>query len=54
MRARRGEIAGFTGISSPYEPPESPEIRIDTASESAEDAADRIVEHVIGVWSYDL
>ncbi|MBA4047658.1 MAG: adenylyl-sulfate kinase [Sphingomonas sp.] len=53
-RARRGEIAGFTGISSPYEPPESPEIRIDTASESAEDAADRIVEHVIGVWSYDL
>jgi len=53
-RARRGEIAGFTGISSPYEPPETPEIRIDTARESAEDAADRIVEHVIGVWSYDL
>lgn len=53
-RARRGEIAGFTGISSPYEPPETPEIRIDTARESAEDAANRIVEHVIGVWSYDL
>ncbi len=53
-RARRGEIAGFTGISSPYEPPEAPEIRIDTARESAEDAANRIVEHVIGVWSYDL
>ena len=53
-KARTGEIADFTGVSSPYEPPEAPDIRVDTATESAEAAAARIVEHVIGVWSYDL
>ncbi|OQW72820.1 MAG: adenylyl-sulfate kinase [Proteobacteria bacterium ST_bin13] len=53
-RARAGEIPSFTGISSPYEPPESPDIRIDTTNESPEAAAQRIVEHVVGIWSYDL
>ncbi len=53
-KARKGEIAHFTGISSPYEAPERPEIRIDTAAESAEAAAERIVEHVLGVWSFEL
>ncbi len=42
-KARRGEIANFTGISSPYEAPEQPEIRIDTAHRSAEEAAGDIV-----------
>lgn len=42
-KARRGEIKNFTGIDSPYEAPENPEIRIDTTSESAEQAAERIV-----------
>ncbi len=53
-KARAGEIADFTGISSPYEAPQRPDIRIDTTRESPETAAERIVEHVIGVWSYDL
>ncbi|WP_294283127.1 sulfate adenylyltransferase subunit CysN [uncultured Sphingomonas sp.] len=53
-KARRGEIAHFTGISSPYEAPDAPDIRIDTTRESAEDAAERIVEHVLGVWSFEL
>ncbi|OYY71290.1 bifunctional sulfate adenylyltransferase subunit 1/adenylyl-sulfate kinase [Sphingomonas sp. 28-63-12] len=53
-RARAGEIASFTGISSPYEPPESPDIHIDTTHESPDAAAQRIVEHVVGIWSYDL
>ena len=53
-KARSGTIANFTGISSPYEAPEKPEIRIDTTKESAEDAAERIVEHILGVWSPDL
>ncbi|KQN20856.1 sulfate adenylyltransferase subunit CysN [Sphingomonas sp. Leaf30] len=53
-KARAGEIADFTGISSPYEAPQRPDIRIDTTRESPEAAAERIVEHVIGVWSYDL
>ncbi|OIP08887.1 MAG: adenylyl-sulfate kinase [Betaproteobacteria bacterium CG2_30_68_42] len=42
-KARRGEIRNFTGIDSPYEPPESCEIRIDTTALSAEAAADHII-----------
>jgi bifunctional enzyme CysN/CysC len=42
-KARAGEIANFTGIDSPYEPPETPDIRIDTTQMSPEDAADAIV-----------
>jgi bifunctional enzyme CysN/CysC len=46
-KARRGEIKHFTGISSPYEAPENPEIRVDTDKISAELAADEIVAHLI-------
>ena len=42
-KARRGEIKHFTGISSPYEEPENPELRIDTTKLSAEQAAELIV-----------
>jgi bifunctional enzyme CysN/CysC len=42
-KARRGELANFTGVDSPYEAPEHPEIRIDAATMSAEDAADLVV-----------
>jgi len=47
-KARAGEIANFTGIDSPYEPPEKPDIRIDTTAMSAEDAADVIVAALTG------
>jgi bifunctional enzyme CysN/CysC len=50
-KARAGEIANFTGISSPYEPPLNPEIRVDTTKESPEAAAERIVEAIMGTWS---
>jgi bifunctional enzyme CysN/CysC len=50
-KARAGEIANFTGISSPYEAPENPEIRVDTTRESPEAAAERIVETIMGSWS---
>jgi bifunctional enzyme CysN/CysC len=43
-KARRGELKNFTGISSPYEAPENPELRIDTAAMSAEEAATEIVK----------
>ena len=43
-KARRGELANFTGIDSPYEAPEAPEIRLDTTSLAAEQAADRVIE----------
>jgi bifunctional enzyme CysN/CysC len=42
-KARRGELANFTGIDSPYEPPQAPEVHIDGASTTPEDAADEIV-----------
>jgi len=46
-RARRGEIKNFTGIDSPYEAPEQPEINIDTAHLSAEEAADSVIRRLI-------
>ena len=46
QKARRGELANFTGIDSPYEVPESPELRIDTDSVSAEQAAEAVVEQL--------
>jgi len=53
-KAREGKLKNFTGIDSPYEPPEKPEIRIDTTRTSPEDAAELIVERVLGVWVPDL
>jgi len=53
-KARSGEIRNFTGISSPYERPEQPDIHVDTTRETPEAAAERIVEHIMGVWSPDL
>ncbi|MCW3848512.1 sulfate adenylyltransferase subunit CysN [Sphingomonas sp. LB-2] len=50
-KARAGEIANFTGITSPYEAPLNPEIRIDTTRTSPEAAAELIVEQIMGVWS---
>jgi len=46
-KARSGNLANFTGIDSPYEAPVNPEIRIDTAAMSAEEAADAIVRQLI-------
>jgi len=42
-KARRGELKNFTGIDSPYETPENPELRLDTTALSPEAAADRVV-----------
>jgi bifunctional enzyme CysN/CysC len=42
-KARRGEIKNFTGISSPYEAPENPEIRLDTTALTPAQAASRIM-----------
>jgi bifunctional enzyme CysN/CysC len=46
-KARAGELKNFTGIDSPYEPPEDAEIRIDTTKMSADEAADLIVEQLL-------
>ena len=42
-KARRGELKNFTGIDSPYEEPEAPEILIDTSALSAEQCAERVI-----------
>jgi len=52
-KARRGELKNFTGIDSPYEPPEHPEIRIDTTITDPEAAAEAIVEHLLGTGVLD-
>jgi bifunctional enzyme CysN/CysC len=46
-KARAGQLKNFTGIDSPYEPPENPEIHIDTTELSAEAAAETIVEYLM-------
>lgn len=50
-KALKGEIKDFTGISSPYEPPEHPSIIIKADQEDFEDAAQKVVEYlrVVGV-----
>ena len=46
-KARAGELPNFTGIDSPYEPPENPELWIDTTRLSAEAAAELIVDRLM-------
>ena len=46
-KARRGEIMHFTGISSPYEAPENPELHIDTTAMTSAEAADRILQALL-------
>ncbi|WP_216829501.1 adenylyl-sulfate kinase [Alkalihalobacterium elongatum] len=45
-KARAGEIPEFTGISSPYEEPVSPELTIETDSISVEEAANHVVKYL--------
>jgi bifunctional enzyme CysN/CysC len=45
-KAREGTLKNFTGVDSPYEAPEAPEIRLDAASLSPLEAAERVLEHL--------
>ena len=47
-RARRGEIKNFTGIDDPYEPPENPELTLDTRALSVEECVARVLERLGG------
>ena len=42
-RARRGDLPGLTGLGSPYEEPQQPELRIDTSGQSPAQCVDRIL-----------
>jgi bifunctional enzyme CysN/CysC len=48
-KARSGQLKNFTGIDSPYEAPETPEIHIDTTTMSIDDAAEQIVKFLLKV-----
>jgi len=43
-KARRGELKNFTGISSPYEAPANPDLRVNTAACTADEAAERVID----------
>jgi adenylylsulfate kinase len=45
-KARAGEIKEFTGISSPYEAPEAPELRVETGSQSLEDSVAQVLAYL--------
>jgi adenylylsulfate kinase len=45
-KARSGEIKEFTGVSDPYEPPESPELVIDTETQTPEESAQQILAYL--------
>ena len=47
QKARRGEIKEFTGISAPFEAPESPTLRIDTTNRSVEEVADEVLAAIM-------
>jgi adenylylsulfate kinase len=48
-KARAGEIKGFTGIDQPYEPPVSPELRLDAARKNPDILADEVVAYLRSV-----
>lgn len=45
-KARKGEIKSFTGITAPFEPPESPDLSINTAESSLEESVSTILKHL--------
>ena len=46
-KARKGEVANFTGISSPYEPPENPDLVVDTGSQTLDESAKLVMNLLI-------
>jgi len=45
-KAREGEIQNFTGISDPYEPPENPEIELNTDRETIEESTQKVINYL--------
>ncbi len=46
-KARAGEIKNFTGVNAPYEPPENPDIEVNTGRLSAADSVQKIIDYII-------
>jgi adenylylsulfate kinase len=45
-KARQGLISDFTGISSPYEPPQNPELTVDTGTKSLDECAEQVIDYL--------
>jgi adenylylsulfate kinase len=45
-KAFKGEIKEFTGVSDPYEPPENPEVVVDTENETIEESAGKVLAYL--------
>ena len=45
-KARAGEVPNFTGIDAEYQPPEQPELTLDTVAMSAEQCTQKVLEHL--------
>jgi adenylylsulfate kinase len=45
-KARAGELSGFTGIDDPYEPPEHPDLRLDSAAQAPDVLADQVMDYL--------
>ena len=52
-KALRGEIKNFTGLDSPYEAPESPEIHLETVGRESADLAKEVEDYILRLNSYD-
>lgn len=50
-KARRGEIKDFTGISSPFDPPEDPDLRLRTDQDTIEACHQKLVDKILDVTS---
>jgi adenylylsulfate kinase len=50
-KARAGEIKGFTGIDSPYEEPENPDLVLRTDREKVDVSVAQLLQHVLGLVS---
>jgi adenylylsulfate kinase len=53
-RARAGEVKEFTGISSPYEIPEQPDLRVDTGSQDLESCVTQVLDYLVQRGVYQL
>jgi bifunctional enzyme CysN/CysC len=52
-KARAGQLKNFTGVDSPYEAPENPEVRLDTTTLSPEDAVEALFDYLSGAGVLD-
>jgi adenylyl-sulfate kinase len=53
-RAFAGEIDSFTGVSDPYEPPEQPELRLDTVNGVPDALAGHVIDHLVASGYLEL